>query len=168
MTKVANAVKLFRIGMVVLVIGISFLITTHLRARVLDTGTIGNYLGFFGPFLFEPRETTLVLREAEPPQNLTVAIVSQNSWNPERTIREADTALLLVGLSQADAVVFKIGTRGLYWVLVMTETGELTGDTELSVEQKGLSEDLLWFSYTLIIVGITILIFQRLRGLKHS
>lgn len=159
--------KLLRIGVAVLVIGVSLLVATNLRARSVDTGSMGSSHGLFGPFLFEPRETIIVLREVEPSENLTMAVVDQHSWNPTQDIGEADLAFVLGGLRQADAVVFKIGVRGLYYIVVTTETGELTGETDLAVEQRGFAEDLLWASGVLTAVGIVIVIVQWVRLLRH-
>jgi len=158
--------KLQRIGVFLLVVGVSFLVATNLRARSIDS-RMGSFDGVFGPYLFEPRETIVVLREVEPSENLTVAVVNQQSWNPTQDIGEANPAFMFSGLRQSDAVVFKIGVRGLYFVVVTTETGELTGRTDLAVEQRGYAEDLLWISGSIAATGIAIVVVDRVRSLKH-
>jgi len=158
--------KLQRIGVVLLVVGVSFLVAINLRARSIDS-RMGSFDGVFGPYLFEPRDTIVVLREAEPSENLTVAVVNQQSWNPTQDIGEANPAFMFSGLRQSDAVVFKIGVRGLYFVVVTTETGERTGRTDLVVEQRGYAEDLLWISGSIAATGIAIVVVDRVRSLKH-
>jgi len=159
--------KLLRIGVVILLIGASLLVATNLRARSVSSGRVGSFNGLFGPFLFEPRKIIIVLLEVEPSENLTMAVVNHHSWNPTQDIGEADPAFVLSGLRQADAVVFKIGVRGLYYVVVTTETGELTGETDLAVEQRGFAEDLLWASGVLTAVGIVIVVVQWVRSLRR-
>lgn len=159
--------KLLRVGVVVLVIGVSLLVATNLRNRSLSTGSVGSSNGLFGPFLFEPRETIIVLLKVEPSENLTMAVVDQHGWNPTQDISEADSAFVLSGLMQFDAVVFRIGVRGLYYVVITTETGEFTGETDLAIEQRGIAEDLLWGSGALTAVGITIVVVQFVRTVRH-
>lgn len=158
--------KLQRIGVILLVIGVSLLVATNLRARSVSY-RVGIENGLFIPYLFEPRKTIIVLREVEPSENLTVVVVNQQSWNPTQDISEADPAFVFSGLRQSDAIVFKIGVRGLYYVVVTTETGELTGTTDLAVEQRGFAEDLLWVSGTLTSVGIAVVVVQWVRLLRR-
>jgi len=159
--------KLLRVGVVVLVIGVSLLVATNLRNRSVSTGSVGSSNGLFGPFLFEPRETIIVLLKVEPSENLTMAVVDQHGWNPTQDISEADSAFVLSGLRQFDAVVFRIGVRGLYYVVITTETGELMGEADLAMEQRGFAEDLLWASGALTAVGITIVVVQFVRTVRH-
>lgn len=159
--------KLLRIVVFLLVIGVSLLVATNLRARSVSSGRVGSFNGLFGPFLFEPRKIIIVLLEAEPSENLTMAVVNQHSWNPTQDISEADPAFVFSGLRQSDAIVFKIGVRGLYYVVVTTETGERTGTTDLAVEQRGFAEDLLWVSGTLTSVGIAVVVVQRVKPLRR-
>jgi hypothetical protein len=158
--------KLLRIGVFLLVVGVSFLVATNLRARSIDS-EMGSFDGVFGPYLFEPRQTIIVLREVEPSENLTVAVVNARCWNPTQDIKEADPAFVFSGLRQSDAVVFKTSVRGLYYVVVTTETDELTGATDLAVEQRGYAEDLLWISGSLAALGIAIVVVDRVKMLRR-
>lgn len=166
--------KLLRIGMILLVVGVSLWVATNARTRVVSTGRISNFLGLFGPYLFEPREIIIVLRAVTPPENLTLALVNGQSWSPpdefddaDARAREADPAFEVSGLRRFDAVVFKIDVRGLYYILVTTETGEFTGETEVVVEQRGVAEDLLWASWTLIGIGVVVVVVDRVRMLRR-
>lgn len=159
--------KLLRIGVVVLLIGVSLSVATNLRTRSVSKSSIGGSHGLFGPFLFEPREIIIVLLKVKPSENLTMTVVDQHGWNPTQDISEANPAFVLSGLRQFDAVVFKIGVRGLYYVVITTETGEPMGETDLAIEQRGCAEDLLWASGALTAVGIIIVVVQSVRTLRH-
>jgi hypothetical protein len=159
--------KLLRIGVVVLVIGVSLLVATNLRNRSVSTGSQASSNGLSRPFLLEPRETIIVLLKVKPSENLTMTVVDQHSWNPTQDISEAHPAFVLSGLRQFDAVVFRIGVRGLYYVVITTETGELTGETDLAIEQRGIAEDLLWASGAFTAVGIAIVVVQSVRTLRR-
>jgi len=76
-------------------------------------------------------------------------------------------AFVISGLRQADTVIFDIGVRGLYYVVVVTETDELTGSTELAIEQRGSVKDLLWASYALIAIGGVVIVAKWVRLLRH-
>lgn len=166
--------KLLRFGVVFLVVGVSLLVATNARTRVVSTGRDDSPVGLFGPYLFEPREIIVVLRAVSPPENVTLAVVNQQGWNPPEDLedvnaraREADPAFVVGGLRRFDAVVFKINVRGLYYVLVTTETGEVTGDTQIVVEQRGVAEDLLWVSWVLAALGVVVVVVDRIRRLRR-
>lgn len=163
--------KLLRIGVTVLVIGVSLLVATYVRAHTVDSGSIGMGMdapSLFGPFVFEPRTTFITLREANPKENLTLAVINELSWDQTQDIREVTPAFVLNGLRESDTIVFKISVRGLYYIVVMTEKGEYVNPSNLVVQQRGFAEDLLWASGTFVAVGVGIVVVQMARLLKLS
>lgn len=163
--------KLLRVGVIMLVIGVSLLVATYVRAHTVDSGSIGmdrDAPSLFGPFVFEPRTTFITLREANPKENLTLAVINELSWDQTQDIREVTPAFVLNGLRESDTIVFKISVRGLYYIVVMTEKGESVNPSNLVVQQRGFAEDLLWASGTLVAVGVGIVVVQSARLLKLS
>ena len=155
---------LSRAGVVFIVVGVSLLVAANLRARPLSL-TVGSYEGVSGPYLLEPRETIIVLKEVDPAQDLTMAVVNAQSWRASSNISKVDPVFIIDGLRRLDAVIFQMGARGLFYIVVMTGTGELTGDTDVSVQQRGLAQDLLWISAAALGVGIVMMIVHWLRPL---
>lgn len=157
--------KLLRIGVIVLVIGVSLLVATYVRSHTVDSGSIGGAI-MAGPFVFEPRTTVITLKEVDPKENLTLAVINELSWSQTQDIREVTPAFVLSGLRESDTIIFKISVRGLYYVVVMTEKGELVNYFDLVVQQRGFADDLLWASGTLVAVGVGIVVVQVARSLK--
>lgn len=169
MTKL-KGIRLWRVGGILLVIGVSLLAATILRNRVLYSSEGSFPIGLFGPYLLEPRETVVVLREVNPAENVTLMLVNEQSWRPPESfdeanacVRKAVPAFEMTGLRKFDAVLFNVDMRGLYYVLVTTGTGEFTGETEVVVEQRGLAADFWWFSWAFIAVGVAAVIVDKVR-----
>jgi len=158
--------KLLRIGVVFLVVGVSLLVATNLRATSIMIN-VGSFEGVFGPYVLEPRETIIVLKDVDPPQNLTMVVVNAQSWRATLNISEVDPVFIVDGLRELDAVIFKMGVRGLYYIVVTTSTGELTGSTNLALEQRGLAEDLLWISGIVLGIGVVTIVVHWLRSLRR-
>lgn len=156
--------KLLRIGAIMLVIGVSLLVATYVRAHTVDSG--GGGVIITEPFVFEPRTTIITLKEVDPKENLTLAVINELSWSQTQDIREVTPAFVLSGLRESDTIVFKISVRGLYYILVITEKGEFVNHFYLVVAQRGFSDDLLWASGTLVAVGVGIVVVQMARSLK--
>src|SRR4030042_1693485 len=129
--------KLLRVGFVVLVVGISMLVVAYLRARPVDSGNATSPYGLLGPFLLEPRETLIVLRQVVPPANLTLTLISQSGFDPNRDIGEARGAFSMSGLMQSDTIIFTVPARGLFYCVITNETGQLTGTTSIRLEAPG-------------------------------
>jgi len=161
--------KLFRVGTVILAIGMSLLVATYLRVQRGTPGS-GNPFGVFGPFVFEPKETTIVLREVNP-QNATLFVVNAQSWSsPEnlteltaQDISKIEPVFTATGLGNLDAVTFKIQWRGRYYIVIATSTGEPVDDAEITFEQRGIPEDFLWISIILSGTGVVIIVIHKLK-----
>jgi hypothetical protein len=169
-------VKLLRIGLVFLVVGVSLLVAAQLRAGpvLIDTGYRGVLQPALGPYLFEPRETIIVLKDSSP-QNVTVAVVPAQAWigtqedgmGAPRNVSEAGAVFSVSGLMDLDRVTFKMPARGVYYVLVLTSAGKPVDNADLTVEQEGVAEDLLMISAIILGVGVAIAIIDRVRLLKR-
>ena len=158
--------KLLRIGVIMLVIGVSLLVATYVRAHTVDSG--GGGVIITEPFVFEPRTTIITLMEVDPKENLTLAVINELSWSQTQDIREVTPAFVLSGLRELDTIILKISVRGLYYIVVTTEKGEFVRPSDLVVQQTGFAEDLLWASGTLVAVGVGIVVVRMARLLKLS
>lgn len=158
--------KLLRIGVIILVIGVTLQFATRMRGKTLY-GSIG--MGCprpLGPFLFEPRETTLVLTEVSPEnETVTVSVVNVKSWRATQNISKA--VFTASGMRELYSATFKINKRGLYYVVVTTSTGELADEVDMVVEQRGLAEDLFLSSIIISIIGAIIIATDRLKSFIH-
>jgi hypothetical protein len=158
-------VNLLRIGIVTLVVGLSLMVVTNMRALPIGTGLQGSYIGMFGPFLLEPRETIVVLRSVDPPTDLTLSVINQKFWNPNQNISQTVTAFSIGNLTQSDIVIFDVPSRGLYYVVLSNETG-LSGQTSIRLDQRGFAPDLLWVSAAFLFTGVITVAVQGIRILK--
>jgi hypothetical protein len=158
-------VNLLRVGTVALVAGISMMIVTTMRALPIGTGVQSSYVGMFGPFLLEPRETIVVLRDVDPPTELTLSLIDQKLWNPNQNVSQAVTAFSIGNLMQSDTVIFDVPSRGLYYVILSNETG-LSGQTSIRLDQRGFAPDLLWVSAAILFTGVVIIAVQGTRVLR--
>lgn len=157
--------NLLRIGTVALVVGISLMTVTTMRALPIGTGVQDSYVGMFGPFLLEPRETIVVLRNVDPPTDLTLSLINQKLWNPNQNVSQAVAAFSIGNLTQSDIVIFDVPSRGLYYVILSNETG-LSGQTSIRLDQRGFTPDLLWVSAAFLFTGAIIVAVQGVRILK--
>jgi hypothetical protein len=166
--------KLLRIGVILLVVGVSLLVATELRAKSVMVDTGGG--GILGPFLFEPRETIIVLKDSSS-QNVTVAVVPAQAWlgtqgfgglgGPPIDVSEVAPVFSVSGMMNLDRVVFSMPSRGMYYVLVLTSAGKPVDSVDLAVVQEGVAEDLLTISAITLGVGVAIIIIDRVRTLKR-
>lgn len=167
--------KLLRIGVILVVVGACLLVVTQLRATstMLDVG--GG--GILGPFLFEPRETSIVVKDLSQ-QNVTVAVVPAQAWlgtqdptsgfgGAPLNVSEVAPVFNVSGMMDLDRVVFSMPSRGMYYVLVLTSAGKPVDSVDLAVVQEGFAEDLLTISATVLGVGVAIIIVDRVRSLRR-
>lgn len=157
--------NLLRFGTVALVVGISLMIVTTMRALPIGTGVQSSYVGMFGPFLLEPRETIVVLRSVDPPTDLTLSLINQKLWNPNQNVSQAVAAFSIGNLTQSDTVIFDVPSRGLYYVILSNETG-LSEQTSIRLDQRGFAPDLLWVSAAFLFTGVVTVAVQGVRTLK--
>lgn len=160
--------KLLRIGALILIIGISLLAATHLRIQRL-LGSSGSFDGVLGPFVLEPKETTIVLKNVSP-QNVTMFVVNALSWRRPENISSQDISkiqpvFIFTGLFKRDAVTFRIQWRGTYYIVIATSTGEPVDFAHVAFEQRGIPQDLLQISNTLTGIGIIVIAVQLLKTL---
>ena len=167
--------KLLRIGVVLLVVGVSLLVATQLRAKSV-MGPFGGGGGILGPYLFEPRETIIVLKNSSQ-QNVTVAVVPAQAWlgiieDGEAgfyniSVSEAAAVFNVSGMMNLDRVTFSMPSRGMYYILVLTSAGKPVDSVDLVVEQEGVAGDLLAISAIILGVGVAIIIVDRVRAFKR-
>lgn len=159
--------KLLRIGVIILIIGVTLQFATRIRGKTLS-GNIGmGYPRPLGPFMLEPRETTLVLKEVSPEnETVTVSVVNAKSWQATQNISKA--VFTASGMRELYSATFKLDKRGLYYVVVTTSTGELADEADMVVEQRGLAEDLFLTSIIISIIGVIIIATDRLKPFIHK
>jgi hypothetical protein len=166
--------KLLRIGVILFVVGVSLLVATQLRAKSVMGEAEGG--GILGPFLFEPRETIIVLKNSNP-QNVTVTVVPAQAWLGTEmdgdaafyniSVSEAAAVFNVSGMMNLDRVTFTMPSRGMYYILVSTSAGKPVDYVDLVVEQEGVAEDLLTISAIILGVGVAIIIVDRVRSFKR-
>ena len=154
--------KPLRIGALLLIIGTTLLVATMLRAKTTVAHSSVEAPGASGPYLLEPRETTVVLRDVNP-QNVTVSIVDAQSWQATRNISEVNPVFTVSRMRKLYSVTFELNTRGLYYIPVTTSTGKLADEVDMVVEQRGLAKDLLLISIIISIIGATTIATDRLK-----
>jgi hypothetical protein len=172
-------VKLLRIGVILFVVGVSLLVATQLRAKSVmsDTGYESGFQGASGPFLLEPRETSIVLKDLSP-QNVTVAVVPAQAWLGTQdvsdlggsfpaNVSEVAPVFSVSGMMDLDRVTFSLPSRGMYYILVLTSAGKPVDSVDLVVEQEGVAEDLFTISAIIPGVGVAIIIVDRVRSFKR-
>jgi len=158
--------KLSRIGVIVLLIGVTLLFATNIRGRTISGGgSIGRPYPL-GPFMLEPRETTLVLREVSPENvTVTVFVVDAKSWQAIQNISKVTPVFTASEMKKLYSVTFRLDKRGLYYIVVTTNTGSLADEVEMAIEQRGLAGDLLTLSIAISIIGAITLIIDRLKSI---
>jgi hypothetical protein len=173
--KGGHDLKLLRIGVILFVVGVSLLVATQLRAKSVMEN-IGGF-GILGPFLFEPRETIIVLKDSSP-QNVTVAVVPAQAWlgtqdpsgglgGAPLNVSEVAPVFNVSGMMNLDRVIFSMPSRGMYYILVLTSAGKPVDSVDLVVEQEGVAEDLLTISTIILGVGVAIIVVDRVKSLKR-
>ncbi len=160
--------KLLRVGIVVMVVGVSFLVAAYLRARPVDSGYTTSGFGLIGPLLLEPRETLIALRQVDPPASLTLTLFWQSGFDPDRDIGKTNGAFSTSGLAEFDTLVFDVPSRGQYYIVLTNETGQLTGTTGFRVEQRGFASDFLLASEITIAIGIGTIVMQVLLNFRKK
>lgn len=157
--------RFVRVGMIFLVVGASLLVATILRAKPVVVYS-GGQEGLVGPYLFEPRQITIVLKDVRH-QNVTVAVVNAQDWCTIQDVSKVDPVFAASGMNKLDRVTFKVTARGLYYIMVITSSGTLAGEIRLSLEQRGYAEDFLWISGIVSGIGVVMSSIHLLKFLRH-
>jgi hypothetical protein len=146
-----------RIGLIILVIGISLFFATNLRAKPIKIGVgVEGGPAAFGPYLLEPRQTIIVLLSAGS-DNVTIHVVPAKSWTATQNITLANPIFSAQGMRRLYTVTFQPGTRGIYYFIVTTSDGKLLDEAEIKFEQTGLAQDLYLISIAAVVVGTVIM-----------
>jgi len=127
--------KLLRIGIIILIIGVTLQFATRIRGKTLSVS---------------PENATV-----------TVSVVNAKSWQATQNISKA--VFIASGMRELYSATFKLDKRGLYYVVVTTSTGELADEVDMVVEQRGLAEDLFLTSIIISIIGVIIIATDRLK-----
>ncbi|MDR2719293.1 MAG: OadG family protein, partial [Nitrososphaerota archaeon] len=157
------------IGIMLLVIGTSFLVGTTYRSAFtlgVNTGSLPpgeDSPAFMGPFSLSPRNYAIKLEldyyDAQFNLNplSSVDFYLLNSKGSERWLTEGiiEPVWFAKEVSPTDTLHMKIPHRGDYFFIVVTSDGSrITGYLRPSL--SGYERDLLWFSVITIIVGLAI------------
>lgn len=153
--------KALRIGALLLIIGTTLLVATNLRSKSIS-GSMGSSKGELGPYLLEPRETTIVLREVSPP-TVTISVIEAKSWEATKNITKVNPAFTVSGMRKTYAATFQQPTRGLYYIIVTTSTNQPANKTDISLEQRGIAQDLLTISLIIPTIGTIIIAIAQLK-----
>ena len=166
--------KTLRIGVIILVIGISLLIATVMRGRTIIATSLGHGQLHISPVdgsvqgcmphLLEPRQTKIVLKEADV-DVVTIHVVPAKSWEATLNISLVDPVFTVEGMRRLYAATFRPAVRGLYYFIVTTADGQLVDarELELKFEQSGLAQDLYIISVAFIVVGTATIAYNGLK-----
>jgi len=157
--------KSLRIGVILLLIGVTLLFATNARSTTIyASDSRSGHPGPMGPYLLEPREITIALRDVSPEsETFTFSVVDKQSWEATQNLTKTAPALSIEGMQRLCSVTFKLSTRGLYYIVLTASTGELADRIDITIEQKGIAEDLLAISLTVTIVGSLIITIDQLK-----
>jgi len=155
--------KTLRIGVIILVIGVSLLIATVMRGKTIIATSSGQQQVSQGwPHLLEPRHTTIVLKEVSV-DVVTIHVVHAKSWEATLNISLVTSIFTVEGMRKLYAATFKPAFRGLYYFIVTTPDGRLVDEVELRFEQAGLAQDLYVTSIVFIVVGTVAIAYNGLK-----
>jgi len=164
--------KTLRIGVIILIIGVSLLIATIMRGKTIISTSFGQKQLHINPFtgnieggnphLLEPRQTTIILRSASG-EMVTIHVVRAKSWEATLNISLADPVFTVEGMRRLYAATFKPAVRGLYYFIVTTPDGRLVDEVELKFEQAGLAQDLYIISVAAIVIGTAVIAYNGLK-----
>jgi len=154
--------KTLRIGIIILLIGVSLLFATNMRTKTMKISTAANAPMALGPFLLEPRQTIIVLT-SETPDNVTIHVVPSKNWEATQNISLANPVFTASGMRRLYAVTFRLETRGVYYFVVTMPNGTLIDEPALKFEQTGLAQDLYMISITATIIGMAITTYNSLK-----
>ena len=144
-------------------IGVSLFFATNLRVKTpKGWGAVSGGPTVFGPFLFEPRQTIIVLKNAGS-DNVSIHVVSAKSWEATQNVSLASPVFSADGMRKLYSVTFQLPTRGVYYLVATSPDGRLLDEVELAYEQTGLAQDLYMLSIAAIIIGAAITAYNGLR-----
>jgi len=161
--------KTLRIGVIILVIGVSLLIATIMRGKPITSSSLGHkdltiFLDGYiwgDPHLLEPRQTTIALKSASS-DNVTIHVVPARSWEAAQNISLVNPVFTVEGMRKLYAATF-IPPRGTYYFIVTTPNGTLVDEVELKFEQAGLAQDLCAISIAATVTGTAIIAYNGLK-----
>ena len=167
--------KTLRIGVIILVIGVSLLIATIMRGITTKRTSFGHkdmHIDPEGtivggtPHLLEPRQTIIVLKSVSS-DNVTIHVatihvVPARSWEATQNVSLANPVFTVEGMKRLYAATF-IPPRGIYYFIVTTPDGRLVDDVRLIIEQTGRAQDLYTISIAAIVIGIAIIAYNGLK-----
>jgi len=154
--------RTLRVGIIILVIGVSLFFAIHLRVKTGKMGGGASEPMAFGPFLLEPRQTIIVLNDASS-DNVSIHVVRAKIWEATQNVSLANPVFSVDGMRRLYSVTFQLQTRGVYYFVATTPDGRLVDEVELRFEQTGLAQDLYIISMIAIIVGAAITVYNVLR-----
>lgn len=154
--------RMLRVGVLVLVIGVSLFFATYLRVKTGKMGAGASYPTALGPFLLEPRQTIIILNDASS-DNVSIHVVCAKIWEATQNVSLANPVFSVDGMRRLYSVTFQLQKRGVYYFVVTTRDGRLVDEVELKFEQTGLTQDLYMTSMIAIIVGGAIAVYNVLR-----
>ena len=143
-------------------IGVSLFFATNLRVKTGKLGGGASEPMAFGPFLFEPRQTIIVLKNAGS-DNVSIHVVPAKSWEATQNVSLASPVFSADGMRKLYSVTFQLPTRGVYYLVATTPDGRLLDEVELAYEQTGLAQDLYMLSIAAIVIGAAITAYNGLR-----
>jgi len=164
--------KTLRIGVIILIIGMSLLTATIMRSKTIVASSFGQdevtispadgKIHGCTPHLLAPRQTTIILKEATA-DVVTIHVVPAKQWESTLNISLVDPIFTVEGMRRLYAATFKPPVRGLYYYIVTTADGQLVDEVELKFEQAGLAQDLYTISVAAIIIGIAVIAYNGLK-----
>ncbi|MCL2173184.1 MAG: ABC transporter permease subunit [Candidatus Bathyarchaeota archaeon] len=163
------------IGLLLLVIGSSFLAGTIYRSTWNSSGMIGvgglgsEGLSFTGPYSLSPRNYAIALNltyydaflNLEPISSVDFYLLDSKGgelWLSEEVI---ESVWFAKEVSPTDTLHMKIPYRGDYFLLLITPDGSNMAGF-LYPKLYGYESDLLWFSVILLVVGLVITVVSKI------
>ncbi|MCL1970587.1 MAG: ABC transporter permease [Candidatus Bathyarchaeota archaeon] len=167
--------RLTTIGLLLLVIGSSFIAGTIYRSTWNSSGMAGvgglgsESISFTGPYSLSPRNYAIALNltyydaflNLEPISSVDVYLFDSKGgelWLSEKVI---DSVWFAKDVSPTDTLHMKIPYRGDYFVLFITPDGSNMAGF-MYPKLYGYESDLLWFSVITFTVGLVITVFSML------
>lgn len=152
--------RTLRVGIIILVIGVSLFFAAHLRVKTpKGSYEVSGGPTVLGPFLLEPRQTLIVLNSASS-DVISIHVVPAKSWEATQNVSLANPIFSADGMRKKYSVTFHLQYRGVYYFVATAPDGTLVDSAELMFEQTGLARDLYVISIAAIIVGAAIITYN--------
>ncbi|WGM88785.1 MAG: hypothetical protein NUK63_07635 [Candidatus Bathyarchaeum tardum] len=162
--------KVTRVGIILLMIGVSFLLVTVLRGSK-PYGPFGMEIdnlpanGWSTPneFLWFPRELRIEINANSPVDVYILDEKQRNIWTTNEII---DSTSSFLNVTQ-EMSVLQINNRGSYAVLIYNPFAVNTS-VSISMTLYGYEKDMLWASIFLISLGLLTLLLSIMFGIKYN